>query len=106
MSDLLASDIQFLDPLNCGSTIGWYVSTRTSYGQENKVVAEGTVVLSDCSRKIEWSFDREDTFNQNVEKIDKAIDMLMAFRRSLLSANKEADKASKLLQKMNPKTEK
>lgn len=99
---LIASDIQFLDPLNCGSTIGWHVDTRKSYSENNTIVAEGIIILSDCSRKIEWLFDKEDV-NESLAKIDKAIDILMDFRRELYKGSKEAAKASKLLVKTNEK---
>jgi len=71
-----------LDPLACGSEIsyklcGFYYNL------------EGTVILSDCNRKIEWSFNNS---NDSVDKIDAVIDVLTQFRRDLVKAQKQYKK--------------
>ena len=69
-----ASEIVFLDPLECGSTIGYQI-------QKGDCV-EGSVDLSDCSRKIMWYFYK----NTPIEKIDRAIAVLTNFRNELTKA--------------------
>jgi hypothetical protein len=75
----------FIDPENCGSGIGYYLSvseyTPKSGKTEHSVSA--TVVLTDCSHKIDWSFSGE-----SVEKIDDTIKMLQEFRKKYIEAQK------------------
>lgn len=71
----LASQIDYLLPEDCGSTIG-YTIIRNYRG------VTATVDLADCNRKIEWYFG----VKTPVEKIDKAIETLTQFRRDLIKA--------------------
>lgn len=69
----------FIDPENCGSSVGYYI-TISEYTPKDKPAEysiSSSIVLADCSHKIDWSFSRGD-----VDKIDAAICMLVEFRKS------------------------
>ena len=51
---LLASNVKLLDPKDCDSIVT-YILCRGRRGN-----LTGTVDLSDCSRKIQWFFDKDD----------------------------------------------
>lgn len=74
--ELFAQNIQYLDPLNAGSVIG-YVINKNARGR-----LRGEMNLSDCSRKIDWYFDQE----EGLAKIDKAIALLQEFRTAWVAA--------------------
>jgi len=78
---LIASEIAYLDPVDCGSTVG-YTLIWDRLGH-----IEGTVDLSDCNRHIQWYFYKGN--KNSMEKIDKAISVLQNFRRHLLLAKKK-----------------
>lgn len=75
---LIASDIVYIDPLDCGSTIGYAITT-------GRGGVRGTINLSDCNRQIEWYFDK----NSSSDKIDKAISILQNFKRTLEAAKRK-----------------
>lgn len=69
----------YLDPLECDSTICYKVVSSTYF--------EASVNLTDCNRKITWNFDTD-----SVEKVDRAIEILVQFRRDLVKGSKEWNK--------------
>lgn len=73
---LLASDIVMLDPLDCGSSIGYSVST-SRHG------LNGEIELTDCNRKIQWYFGDEAS---SIAKIDRAIRLMTDFRAAFVKA--------------------
>ena len=75
---LLASEIVMIDPMDCGSTIG-YVIREDRYG------LSAEMALSDCNRKIEWYFSRSES-NSAVAKIDRAIAVMNNFRAAFIKA--------------------
>jgi hypothetical protein len=84
----------FIDPENCGSSIGYYLTINeyTPKDKPTQYSVGATVVLADCSHKIDWEFaDGED----NVDKIDAAIAMMQEFRRKYLEAKKMVRKLNK-----------
>lgn len=77
----------FINPENCGSSVGYYlVINDYESKKDNKTTysVSGTVVLTDCSHKIDWAFNEGD-----VAKIDAAIGMLQEFRKKYLDAEKQ-----------------
>jgi hypothetical protein len=82
-----AEKAKYLDPLHCGSFIGYRIKSPW-----NGNGVEGIIDLSDCSRKIEWSFDDNET---RLQKIGNAIDMLLSFKEDLIRAIKIAPKRRK-----------
>ena len=75
---LYASGIAYLDPLDCGSSIG-YVVCRGRRG------LYGDVHLTDCDRKIAWYFSKD---AKSIAKIDKAIEILNQFREEFVKASR------------------
>lgn len=74
----------FIDPENSGSSVGYYI-TVGEYAPKDKPTTytlNATVVLTDCTHKIDWSFD------DGSEKIDAAIHMLQEFRKKHLEMQK------------------
>lgn len=70
---LLADRSVHIDPLHCGSTIGY----RLGLSKYN-VLTMG-VRLTDCNKVIAWEFD--DYTDGTVEKFDEAISMLQEARQ-------------------------
>jgi hypothetical protein len=69
---LLQAEVEYLDPLNCGSTLGYNIvewSPGTLYGD---------VDITDCNRKVTWKFSARD--EDPLGKIDRAIGLLIRFR--------------------------
>ena len=82
----------FIDPENCGSSVGYYITTN-EYSHKDKPTEysiSSTVVLAGCSHKIDWSFSKGD-----VDKIDSAIAMLQEFRKKFLETEKLIAKLNK-----------
>ena len=69
---LIKADIRYIDPLNCGSTIGYNIIAG-----RRGVYAD--VDMTDCNRKITWNFAQRDG-DAVLAKIDQAITMLQEFR--------------------------
>ena len=78
---LYAEGIVQLDPMDCGSSIS-YAVVRGRHGY-----LTGDVDLSDCNRKIQWYFGRDD-----LPKIDKAIKILTEFRAAFAKATRRGKK--------------
>ncbi len=68
---LLQAEVEYLDPLNCGSTLGYKIidGRRGLYGD---------VDITDCNRKVTWNFSARD--EDPLGKIDRAIGLLIRFR--------------------------
>jgi hypothetical protein len=81
---LIASEITYLSPLDCGSTIGYSI-TKGRRG------LHGNIDLSDCNRHITWSFYK----NNGISKIDKAIELLTNFKNEFAKAQKTFRKPRK-----------
>ena len=83
----------FIDPENCGSSIGYYITT-SAYKPKDKpptYSTNATVVIADCDHKIDWSFGGE----KSIEKIDVAIHMLQEFRKKYVEVEKMVAKLNK-----------
>jgi hypothetical protein len=67
--EALGSRIEYIDPADCGSTIGFSIVRGRRLS--------ATIDLADCTHKIQWYFyGTED----GVSKIDRAISVLEDFR--------------------------
>ena len=76
----------FIDVGNCGSSVGYYIHIN-EYTPKDKPTTysiSATVVLADCTHKIDWSFGED----SDVDKIDSAITMLQEFRKKYVETNK------------------
>jgi hypothetical protein len=82
----------FIDPENCGSSIGYYITTNEYKPKDKPAVysTSATIVLADCSHKIDWNFGEDST-----AKIDAAISMLQEFRKKYIEAEKMTAKLNK-----------
>jgi hypothetical protein len=82
----------FIDPENCGSSVGYYI-TISEYTPKDKPVEyslSSTVALADCSHKINWNFGTD-----GLDKIDSAIAMLQEFRKKFIETEKLIKKLNK-----------
>lgn len=73
----LAHDSIYIDPASCDSQISYKINLQTYKGKQN---LNASVLLSDCSRRIDWYFGHEES---SLAKLDKAIKFLNTFRRKL-----------------------
>lgn len=91
---LIASNVGFIAPLTCGSTVGYKIveGSRQTWAE---------VDLTDCNRKIQWSFS---TSIEGVEKIDKAIALLTEFRAAWVEAVANRPKPRTRRKKVNATT--
>lgn len=83
----------FIDPENCGSSVGYYI-TVSEYTPKDKTTIysiSANVVLADCGHKIDWHFGND----SGVEKIDSAIVMLQEFRKKYVETEKLVAKLNK-----------
>jgi hypothetical protein len=83
----------FIDLENCGSSVGYYINVAEYTPIKDKPTQyslSATVVLSDCTHKIDWLFGEDGT-----DKIDSAIAMLQEFRRKYVEAEKLVKKLNK-----------
>ena len=71
---LLQAEIEYLDPLNCGSTLGYNII-------DGRRGVFGTVDITDCNRKVTWDFSARDS--NPLAKVDVAIGLLIRFRSKL-----------------------
>lgn len=77
--ELISANIIQLDPIDCGSTVGYrIVKGRTLWAE---------IDLADCNRKIQWSFYSNNP-KQGLAKIDIAIEFLTEFRTAWSTAVK------------------
>lgn len=76
-----ASHAEYIDPADCGSTVGYSISSRRHLN--------AVMDLADCSHKITWNFENE---NSAVAKIDKAIAILVKFKADFVAARKKFGK--------------
>ena len=87
----------FIDPENCGSSVGYYITIDEHHNtKEDKTEysLSATVVLTDCSHKIDWGFSsRVETVDTC--KIDAAIGMLQEFRKKCVETTKLVAKLNK-----------
>ena len=79
----------FIDPENCGSGIGYYLTINEYTPKDYSLGA--TIVLSDCNHKIDWGFSDDTT----VEKVDVVISMLQEFRKKYVEAEKMVEKLNR-----------
>lgn len=93
MSDdntLIGSEIDYIDPLHCGSTVGYTITRyKPDYG-DKKIRVDGQVEIADCNRKVTWSFDR--AHDDDILKIERAIEILTQFKREFIKARRAANK--------------
>ena len=82
----------FIDPENCGSSVGYYITTGEYRPKDRPIehTVSATVVLTDCSHKIDWAFS-----NGDCEKIDAAIAMLQEFRSKFAMVTKQVERLNK-----------
>lgn len=78
---LHASRIEYIDPIDCHSAVG-YTIVRTYYGS-----LKSEVELINCDRKITWSFDcgKGADFKQSLAKIEAATGLLTAFKQDFIT---------------------
>jgi hypothetical protein len=84
----------FIDTENCGSAVGYYITTReyTPKDKPTEYTMSASVVLSDCSHKIDWNFGDD---SMAMEKIDAVIGMLQEFRKKLVETEKIISRLNK-----------
>lgn len=81
----------FIDPGNCGSSVGYYISVdENKYKEETTINVRGTVVLTDCNHKIDWSF-----YDDDGAKIGAAIETLQDFKKKYEASQKLAARLRK-----------
>jgi len=82
----------FLDPQKCGSSVGYYIAVDEYKTKDKSTIysVRASVVLADCSHKIDWSFSAD-----SVEKIDAAISMLQEFRKKYIEIEKTVSELNK-----------
>ena len=85
----------FIDPENCGSSVGYYITVNEYTPKDKPKPIEysisATVVLTDCTHKLDWSFIEEDS----IDKIDSAIAMLQEFRKKYIEVEKLVKRLNK-----------
>lgn len=87
----------FLDPEECGSSVGYYLTLGDYTGKNTptEYYVSGTVVLTDCNHKIDWSFSDRSDPEKNLAKIDAAIQMFQEFRKKMVESQKSVSKLNK-----------
>ena len=83
----------FIDPDNCGSSIGYYITTSEHKPKDKPpfYLTDAIVVIANCAHKIDWSFGGEGA----IEKVDAAIHMLQEFRKKYVEVKKMVAKLNK-----------
>lgn len=111
-----------VDPFSCDSTVTWHVSVqkkkweRKRKNEEGKwestprmsVLVQASLAQTDCSRRIGWDFVEYldgDGRGFNIEKLDRAINELTAFRAAMQEAQVQADKDYEEAKLVNPSSE-
>jgi hypothetical protein len=82
----------FIDPENCGSSLGYYI-TINEYKPKDKPTVfsmSSNVVLSDCNHKIDWGFD-----DAAEDKIDVVIEMLKEFKKKYVATKTMVQKLNR-----------
>lgn len=82
-SKVLATRVEYIDPADCDSQIGYKIIDRRRRLQ-------GDVGLTDCNRKITWYFD--DT-PESLLKINRALAILTEFRDKFIVARRRRGKS-------------
>jgi hypothetical protein len=82
----------FIQPEDCGSSVGYYINVNeyTPKDKPTKYSVSATVVLADCSHKIDWSFG-----DDGLGKIDAAISMFQEFKKKYIETQKLVVKLNK-----------
>jgi hypothetical protein len=114
----------FIDPSDCGSFVRYRMCvTKYHRGEEheNNLSYNFEMTLGDCNRVITWGFDADDpndwrgtTEKNPIEKMDKAIEIMLTARASLIQASaiyrlengkiKAAEKAADALKEKDKET--
>ena len=83
----------FIDPENCGSSIGYYITTSEHKPKDKPpfYLTDAIVVIAGCAHKIDWSFGGKGA----IEKVDAAIHMLQEFRKKYVEVEKMVAKLNK-----------
>lgn len=81
---VIDSGAEYLDPIGCGSLVGYELHTRRRGG------VSGNITLTDCNRMITWYFSSGNS--SGLEKIDRAISIFTKFRDALAKATKKRTK--------------
>lgn len=93
MSDtILFHDAAYIDPTDCDSQVSYKIKIE-EYKKEDGTIKKNisaSVLLSDCSRRIDWYFSDSEG---SLEKIEKAIEMLSIFRRLLRQESRKIKKS-------------
>ena len=87
---VLATKVEFIEPLNCGSTVGYKIIDDD---YEDHSYFSSSIQLTDCSRMISWDVSVD---SNGVAKLDNAIRILTEAREEL---SKAAAKLAKLKKK-------
>jgi hypothetical protein len=88
------AEIEFIDPLSCGSVIGYKVSIQKS-PYNSLTCVYGTIELGDCTRRISWEINSDDEGKDSIRKLNNAIRILTNARNAVVCANKVATTANK-----------
>jgi hypothetical protein len=84
----------FIDPENCGSSVGYYITVNEYNSRDRPVVytIHANIVLADCTHMIGWTFND----GEGVEKIDAAIAMLQEFKKKFIETEKLVKRLNRL----------
>jgi hypothetical protein len=89
---LLASEIVYIAPTNCGSTVGYTIKSQKNYDSDTKGYYPSfyaSIDLTDCSRKISWQFENTE---ESLAKINRTIEILTSFKKEFVNAQKKYPK--------------
>lgn len=85
---LIAHNVEFIDPMCCGSRVGY----RVVYSKWNQLTM--SVVISDCDRQVKMEF-MEDSTTDPMLKIDNMLTMLHEAREAWLAGIKHFKKQNR-----------
>jgi len=91
---LIQQNSIFIDPENCGSSIGYYLGVSEYTDKKSGKTTHSlfaNVVLADCSHKIDWGFNGDG----DLSKIDAAIKLLQEFRKKYADTDKMVKQLNK-----------
>ena len=92
LTKVFASGAAYLDPLHCGSLIGYEIHTR----RRGRII--GNVTLTDCNRMITWYFSggngastalSQSGSAESIAKLDKIVELFQKFREEFIKATKK-----------------